>query len=185
MTLPSRYNYILVPGLGGSGEEHWQTLWAKMDRNFILLEQDNWTKPHRTAWIRKLKETVEKFSDKPIILITHSMAFSVVVEAAADKAIDNIAGAFCVAPADLERKDFPAKIESFLPPSRIRLPFKCMIVASENDPYCSIEKSGKWANITGAKLINVGKKGHLDSLSEIGTWDIGQNLLLDFLSILD
>lgn len=180
-----KYNYINVPGLGGSSDQNWQTLWARLDSKIINLVQDNWDKPTLEAWTNRLIDTVNDFSDKPVILIAHSMAGPTILHAAAMGKLDNIAGAFMVAFADLERKDFPAKVDSFIPMPRIKLPFPSMMVVSENDEYCSIEKSTRMARIMGSKLINIGKKGHIDSNSNLGTWEVGQNLLIDFISIIE
>jgi len=38
-------NYFIVPGLGNSSEEHWQTYFKKAAANFHRIEQKDWDKP--------------------------------------------------------------------------------------------------------------------------------------------
>ncbi len=182
--LSSDFNFINIAGLGGSGESHWQTLWAKMNPEIINVRQREWDHPKQEDWTDTLIETIEDFGDKPIVLIAHSLAVVTVLFAAETGKLSNVKGAFLVAPADSERKDFPKTATNFSPIPRSPLPFPSIIVASENDPWCSIEKARKLANATGAKFVNVGAKGHLTSEAGIGAWEIGHQLLEDFVSIL-
>ena len=38
-------NYFIVPGLGNSGPEHWQTYFEKSGSNFQRIEQQEWEAP--------------------------------------------------------------------------------------------------------------------------------------------
>ncbi|MFT5580970.1 MAG: putative alpha/beta hydrolase family esterase [Psychromonas sp.] len=182
---PKDINIINVAGLGGSGREHWQTIWSHLNPTIINLEQDNWQHPKCKAWVDRLEEVVKQYNHQPIVLIGHSMAYSTIVHAAQQGKLNGVIGAFMVAPADLERKDFPVDVSSFLPTPIFPLPFTSMVVGSENDPYCSIEKAKKYSIHTESKFVNVGKKGHLTSSDGIERWEVGEQLFFDFLSLLD
>ena len=102
----SPFNFINIAGLGGSGENHWQTLWSKMNPQIINVRQREWDNPKQEDWTNNIVEAVEDFSDKPVVLIAHSLACISVLFAAEDNRLENVVGAFLVAPADTERKDF-------------------------------------------------------------------------------
>ncbi len=38
---------LILPGLGGSGEGHWQHWWLKQHPNPHIVEQDDWDRPPR------------------------------------------------------------------------------------------------------------------------------------------
>ena len=38
-------NYLIVPGSGNSGPEHWQTYFQNSAPNFFRIEQTDWDKP--------------------------------------------------------------------------------------------------------------------------------------------
>lgn len=41
---------LTVPGLGGSGPSHWQTLWEEARLDTRRVELGMWQTPHRNAW---------------------------------------------------------------------------------------------------------------------------------------
>ncbi|MFX7870436.1 alpha/beta hydrolase, partial [Acinetobacter baumannii] len=45
---------LTVPGLGGSGPSHWQTLWEEARLDTKRVELGMWHTPHRNAWVTKL-----------------------------------------------------------------------------------------------------------------------------------
>lgn len=181
-TLPKTHNFISIPGLGGSGPLHWQSIWSNYQSDLITVKQDEWNSPTKDKWVDRLIETVEEHSDKPIILVAHSLAVVTVLFAAAERGM-RVAGAFLVAPADSEVANFPAGPKHFSPIPRNVLPFPSMVVGSENDPWCSIEKAKKMANWTQSKFVNIGKKGHVTSADGVEMWETGFQLLLDFTSL--
>ena len=45
---------LIIPGLSGSGAEHWQTAWEKHEPNMQRVEQNNWEEPQLTEWLHTL-----------------------------------------------------------------------------------------------------------------------------------
>lgn len=183
--LPEKFNYLMLAGLGGSGEQHWQTLWCRMNPEIIMVRQKEWHSPKCSDWIDGLLEAIEENKNKPIVLIGHSLAATLILFAAAQTELNPVAGAFLTAPADSERKLFPPHVSGFEAIPRQPLPFPSMVVASENDEWCSIEKAKKMASWTQSKFVNIGKKGHITSADGVGLWENGHQLLEDFISLLD
>jgi hypothetical protein len=81
-----------------------------------------------------------------------------------------VKAAFLAAPPDPQSKAFRAltTIRGFDAPSLRKLPFPSLLVASENDPFLSLEKAKEFAHAWGSHLANVGKKGRIGDDSEVG-----------------
>ena len=54
-------NYLIVPGLGNSGPEHWQTYFQHSNKCFFRIEQREWEKPICDEWIETIDKNVLKF----------------------------------------------------------------------------------------------------------------------------
>jgi predicted alpha/beta hydrolase family esterase len=88
-----------------------------------------------------------------------------------------VSGALLVAPPDTERDDMPPQLHGWRPIVMTRLPFPATVVASSNDPYCSLERAGMLASAWGASLVVAGPRGHLNAESGLGDWPEGLALL--------
>src|SRR4051812_43505832 len=178
-------NLLILPGLGNSGDKHWQTFWHKKFENSTRLVQDNWDEPVREEWLERLNEEVAKL-DKPTILVAHSLAVSLVNHWAASNINKNIVGALLVAPADVDSSQHtPEIIRNFAPMPISKLPFPSIVVASENDPYASFERKQYFAEMWGSDFVNVGKKGHINSDSDLKYWEEGQEILSQLIKKID
>jgi len=170
-------NLLLLPGLGNSGEKHWQTFWHEKFKNSKRIIQDNWDEPILEDWIARLKEEVQKLKG-PTILVAHSLAVSLVLHWASSNNDKNIVGALLVAPADVDSPEHtPEIIRNFSPMPIIKLPFPSIVVASENDPYASFERKKYFAEQWGSDFVNVGQQGHINSDSDLKYWEEGQLIL--------
>lgn len=178
--LDNRFNYINVPGLGGSGDSHWQTYWEKVSPEIIRVEQKDWDRPVCEIWVQELVNTVAGLANKPIVLIGHSLGCATILHAAKANKLNGIAGAFLVAMPDVEREDFPKECIGFTPMPRDTLPFPSLVVASENDPYISSAGLKIWADILKSDFISVGEREHIGTAAKLEYWEEGQELLKDF-----
>ncbi|MFG4001593.1 RBBP9/YdeN family alpha/beta hydrolase [Flavobacterium aquidurense] len=168
---------LIIPGLGNSGEKHWQTFWHEKFKNSIRLVQDNWDEPVREEWLKRLNEEVAKLH-QPTILVAHSLAVSLVLHWAATNTNKNIVGALLVAPADVDSPEHtPESIRNFSPMPIYKLPFPSIVVASENDPYASFERKQYFAKEWGSNFVNIGQQGHINSDSDLKYWEEGQLIL--------
>jgi len=48
-------HYLIVPGLGNSGPEHWQTYFQQTGNNFFRIEQIEWDAPSCEEGLKILK----------------------------------------------------------------------------------------------------------------------------------
>jgi len=165
---------LIVPGLGGSGANHWQTYWSKKFKNSLKLSQDNWDEPTLSIWLKKLHNTITELNT-PTIIVGHSLAVSLIMHWAKNYSNTNIKGALLVAPADVDSPSHtPDVVRNFAPMPISKPPFPSIVIASENDPYISIERAQYFAKEWGSTFINIGEKGHINSHSNLTYWEEGQ-----------
>lgn len=170
---------LTVPGLGGSGPSHWQTLWEEARLDTRRVELGMWQAPHRNAWVSKLDQAIRQ-SPAPVILAAHSLGCLAVAwwaELSNQPFGWPVAGALLVAPADVDRDDAPAALKGFAPAPKTPLPFPAILVASSDDPWISIDRAHSLAVDWGCHFIDAGPQGHLNANSGIGWWTEGQELL--------
>ncbi len=170
---------LTVPGLGGSGPSHWQTLWEQSRPDTHRVELGIWDTPHRNAWVTKLDQAIRS-AQAPVVLAAHSLGCLAVAwwaTLAGQTFGSPVAGALLVAPADVDRDSAPEELHAFRPAPAALLPFPSVVVASSDDPWMSIERAGNLARGWGSLFVDAGPQGHLNAASGIGWWEEGQALL--------
>jgi predicted alpha/beta hydrolase family esterase len=167
---------LIVPGLGGSGPDHWQSRWQGRLPNARRVEQADWEKPDRADWIARLDQAVAG-AEAPPILIAHSMSCAMVACWSAAHARP-VHAALLVAPADVESDAHtPPEAHVFRPLPVVPLPFPTIVVASRDDPYVAFDRASVMANAWGAELIDIGNAGHINTAAGYGEWPEGERLL--------
>ena len=68
-----KFNFLMVPGLGGSGQEHWQSLWQRDVADARTVEQSNRDRPNIETWLAVLNRYIEGCR-KPIVLVATAWA---------------------------------------------------------------------------------------------------------------
>lgn len=175
---------LIVPGLGGSGPEHWQTRWEQNLSTARRVEQADWDRPDGADWITRIVAAVAA-SRRPVVLIAHSLGVPAVVKAAPLMPPQRVRGAFLVALADVERPDLVPGLDlPFAPLPHDPLPFPAILVASRTDPYCVYDRAEDFAFGWGAALVDAGEAGHLNTDSGHGPWPEGLMRLAGFLRTL-
>lgn len=167
--LPEETTVIIVPGLGDSGPEHWQTRWEQAHPAYRRVRQRDWHQPQVDAWVEALDREIRRAPSTPI-LVGHSLGCITIVEWA-QRCWSNIGGALLVAPADVDQRPFFNTVPLW------PLPFPSILVASENDPYLELERARQFARHWGSRLVNLGQAGHINVESGFGPWSEGEALL--------
>lgn len=167
---------VIVPGWRNSGPAHWQSLWARQLPGAERVEQDDWLVPHREAWVGALEELVLSDS-RPVVLVAHSLGCIAAVHMG-EQAASRVRGALLVAPADPERR---AQLSDFAPVPYAPLPYRSVLVASSNDPFCPIRRAGAYARAWGSELVRLQNAGHINVESGFGAWPLGLALLQSLL----
>lgn len=169
---------IVLPGLGGSGEDHWQTLWERQDPRLRRFRPASWDQPELTDWIEALDREIAR-SKSPPILIAHSLACQLIAHWASLRKTA-ILGAFLVAAPDPTGEIYLTEAGSFADPPRQRLPFASLLVASTDDPFGSYAHAQERAEIWGSEFVDVGPLGHINAASALGNWPEGKALFERF-----
>jgi uncharacterized protein len=173
--------YLIIPGLGNSGPQHWQTLWEnEFPDKFTRIQQSNWDSPTCSDWIENIEKEVRKHQVENVVLIAHSLGCTAIAHWA-KRFQTKIKGAFLVAPSDCEAETYTFDTKGFQPIPLEKLPFKSLVIASANDFYVSFERAEFFAKSWGSELVNVGAKEHINADAGFGDWQQG----LDFLKKLD
>jgi uncharacterized protein len=160
---------VVVPGLGGSGADHWQTHLERSLPGSTRIQQDDWDRPELSTWLARLEESVEARPGS--IIVAHSLGCVLVAHLAVRRPDLSIGAALLVAPADVEAcRDTLRITQSFAPIPRSELPFHAAVIASTNDPFMSCNRAFELARAWKAQFIDAGAKGHINVASGFGRW---------------
>lgn len=166
---------LVVPGLNGSGEGHWQRFWLEDFDEAKLVEQVDWSNPDAGRWQRELEEAV--LANPGAIIVAHSLGTMLVARLANSSVAPLVGGALLVAPADIERTSaLHARSYEFGRIPTDSLPFPAQVVASRDDVYMSLEKATQLAKSWQAPLVDAGYVGHINVASGFGRWVAGYEL---------
>lgn len=163
---------VIVPGWRDSGPGHWQSLWAEALPSASRTTQDDWETPRRANWVASLAEQILA-APSPVVVAAHSLGCITVAHLPL-AAAQRIRGALLVAPADPERR---AVLQDFAPVPHARLPYRSILVASSDDPFCSVRLAGAYARAWGSEFVRLNGAGHINVESGHGDWPLGLALL--------
>ena len=179
---------LVLPGLGGSGPDHWQTAWVNAFPGMQRVEQANWEKPVYEDWSARLTQAVAK-AKPPVVLVAHSLGTSLTMRWSFEQPehARKIVGAFLVAPTDRDRFDArpDSPVHGWGPMILKPLPFPSVVVASRNDDRVSFERAEVFAKAWGSPLIDAGNVGHIGSAAKLGLWPFGLFYFGQFIGSLD
>jgi predicted alpha/beta hydrolase family esterase len=163
---------LLVAGLHGVTPDHWLARWEGRLKTARLVRQHDWSRPSRQAWMAAFALAAASGS-RPLVVVGHGLGTTTIL--AALPTIERpIAGAFLVAPtSDRAIRANPAIDPDFVPLPHTPLPFPAHVLASSNDPTCSIDEAEALAHAWGASFANVGALGHVDPAAGYGPWPEG------------
>lgn len=169
---------LLLPGWQDSDAGHWQSRWEALHGDH-RVQQHDWMRPLRGDWSSRLEEEVLAAAG-PVALVAHSLGCQLVAAWAAHSShTGRVRAALLVAPGDTERDDLRQMIPGWAPIVRRPLPFPALMIAADNDPYCAVERARRMAEDWGARFVDAGARGHLNSESGLGDWPEGRQLLMN------
>lgn len=166
---------LILPGLGNSGPQHWQTLWEQAHPDFVRVEQKSWDHPVCADWVAAIEDAVRRAGPEAV-LVAHSLACLAVAHwASADHS--PIKAAMLVAVPNSQRESFPKEAQGFAETPTARFDFPSLVVASTDDPYGSAENAERLARAWGSDYCCIGAYGHINASSGLGDWPEGFALL--------
>ncbi|MGK5557044.1 RBBP9/YdeN family alpha/beta hydrolase [Actinomadura kijaniata] len=173
--------YVIIPGIDGSDEQHWQTLWERRwGAAAVRIAPASWSAPDLDDWVGAVQGAYDDASrrDGHVVLVAHSLgcwAASAWLDA---NPSNPVGGAFLVAPPDPRGPAFPRRAApTFAEVSARPLPCPALVVGSADDPYCTPGTARDLATRWKARWHLAGACGHLNSASGLGSWPHGRELL--------
>jgi len=160
---------LTVPGLHGSGPEHWQSHWERARPALRRVEQPDWEVPDIDRWAASIAAHLAP-GGPPAILVAHSFGCLAAVRFAWQHP-GRVRAALLVAPAN------PGRFDATEALPLQALPFPAILVASRNDPWLSFPKALFWATMWRTQLFDLGYAGHINAESGYGPWPEGLGLL--------
>lgn len=159
---------LIIPGLDGSREGHWQQWWLDNDPASQPVHLTELHNPVPAAWEVEL---VSAILDNPgCILVGHSLGAVLVARVLTQWPSLDVTGALLVAPA--EDPSHP-RAKPFTPLPELALPVPTTLVASANDPWMSQTRARKLAGLWRSRFVDVGLAGHINIESGFGPWPLG------------
>lgn len=171
------YRVLIVPGLHGSGPEHWQSRWEARHPGFRRVRQDDWSVPDLPRWSWRLEQVLAQ-SNRPVLIVAHSFGCLTTVHATRHDRF-NIAGALLVAPADPDKFNVADTLRD------ARLSYPAVVIGSTNDPWMNAARASWWADLWGSGFLNAGALGHINAESGLGDWEQGWQQFEQLLDIAD
>lgn len=178
----SQADILILPGLGGGGPDYWYERWGKKLRTAKRVKQNDWDAPDFDDWQNRIVTAVEQ-ATQPVVLVAHSLGVIASVHAAHRFPHQKVAGGYFVAPPDIDAisKTMPA-VKPFGPVPTAPLDFPSILVASQNDPYCSFQKAEDMSFAWGSKFESAGESGHINKDSGQGPWPEGLLSFANFMA---
>jgi uncharacterized protein len=158
--IPMEKRVLIVPGLRGSGPEHWQTLWESSATSFRRVLQHDWLWPRLADWSAALDDAI-RAEQRDVFIVAHGFGCLATL-ARLQKRSDDILGVLLVAPRRPDEFGFEA----------FSLDIPAIVVASRTDAWMPYEEAEKLSKATKAKLVDAGDLGHID-----GEWPKGEKVL--------
>ena len=155
---------LVLPGIGNSGPQHWQTLWELRHPNWQRVNLGGWDGPVCEDWVHALDVAVGACPSPPV-LVAHSLACLLVAHWV-HRSARIPKGAFLVAVPDPKGVSFPAEAQGFVPVPLAPFTFRSLVVASANDSLGSLAHAKHCAMAWGSMFIDIGQAGHINARSE-------------------
>ncbi|MBN9061597.1 MAG: alpha/beta hydrolase [Rhizobiales bacterium 65-9] len=175
---------LIVPGLGDSGPDHWQSRWEKNLSTARRVAQGDFARADRLLWVDRILDETRR-ATRPVVYVAHSAGVLAVAHAATQMPDTKARGAFLVAPPGATAVLAMDELDnSFIPAPRGPLPFPSILIASANDPYCPLTEAEDLAYAWGSAFTPAGDAGHINAASGHGPWPEGSLRFAMFLKTL-
>jgi predicted alpha/beta hydrolase family esterase len=186
MMLREAHPLVIVPGLRGHVEDHWQTRLAAKLPHALVVPSFGRAKRDLAGRVADLHHVIQQ-AGAPVTIVAHSAGVLTTLHWVRQHDLP-VRGALLATPPDLARPlppEYPTLGEleesGWLPVPRARLPFPSIVAASTNDELADFENVRSLAQDWGSRFIDVGPVGHLNPASGFGDWP-GAEALLHVLS---
>lgn len=163
---------LIVPGIGNSGPDHWQTRWEQRHPGLARVAMRDWDRPVAAEWVAAIDAAVAAAGAPPVI-VAHSLGCLAVAlwAEATPAALRPITALVLVAVPDPAGPAFPRADASGFE----RVPGGIggrsgLVVSSRDDPYGPGGFGERCAGRWGLDHLDAGAAGHLNAASGLGDW---------------
>ncbi|MEG0486981.1 MAG: alpha/beta hydrolase [Acinetobacter sp.] len=165
---------VIVPGVGGSNQNHWQSWLENQLAHSTRVQQKNWDKPILKQWVKELIKVLEATDDQ-IQIVAHSFGCLTSLAALNDapELAQKVKRLILVAPANPKRfgangfaTDSIGDYQRYFYGLKTSVPTTMLI--SEDDPWFAFDEVNALASAWNIKPINLGKVGHINVASGFG-----------------
>ena len=153
---------VVVPGLHGSEDAHWQTWLERQFAKSIRIVQSDWAHADLQVWSAAIRRQLAS-ERGPFVLAAHSFGCLATAQALG-QGLPDVAGVLFVAPANPGRFGVDKQLY------RWRVNTASIVVGSENDPWMPADGARALARDWGSAFVNLGRAGHINAASGFGPW---------------
>ena len=165
---------LIVPGVGGSEHDHWQSWLQRGLMQCSRVQQQDWNHPVLSSWVAQFVKSVQQIEDD-IEIVAHS--FGCLTSLAAldqhPELCRKIKKLVLVAPANPARfgengfaRDSQTDYSAYFHQLKLQVP--TIMLISENDPWLSFEDAHAFAKSWKIQPVNLGAVGHVNVASGFG-----------------
>jgi predicted alpha/beta hydrolase family esterase len=175
---------VIVPGVGGSEAQHWQSWLQQQLVSSSRVQQKNWDRPVLSKWVAQFVKTVAAVK-APIQIVAHSFGCLTSVAALAEhpELSAKVKNLVLVAPANPARfgeagfaRHSLTDYKQYFHQLNIDVPTTLLI--SENDPWLGYFDALQLAQAWKLTPINLGQVGHINVASGFGPFPDILNYML-------
>lgn len=165
---------VIVPGVGGSEHDHWQSWLQRQLKSCSRVQQQDWNNPVLHEWIGQFVKTVQAIQE-PIQIVAHSFGCLTTVAALAQHPELNqkIKNLVLVAPANPARfgdagfaRESQNDYQQYFHQLKLQVPTQMII--SENDAWLNFQDALQLAKAWKIRPKNLGQVGHINVASGFG-----------------
>ena len=165
---------VIVPGVGGSEAQHWQSWLQRNLMSSSRVNQTDWNQPVLNHWVEQFTKTLRPLQSD-VQIVAHSFGCLTTVAALVlhPELNKHVIKLILVAPANPARfgeagfaRDSKTDYQAFFHQLKIQVPTTLLI--SENDQWLSFEDAQQLARSWKLQPVNLGQVGHINVASGFG-----------------
>lgn len=162
---------LIIPGLNGSGADHWQTWLEQSVPGAVRPTRIDWQHADVELWADRIEAAVSAQPDAAWVAVAHSFGCLALARHAA-RGGRPFQGALLVAPANPDRFKLDDRLVDGL------LPYPATLVVSDNDPWMLPADARYFGQRWGCEMVEAGPAGHINPAAGYGPWPLGRQLAL-------
>lgn len=166
---PSRL--LIIPGLNGSGADHWQTWLEAGVPGAVRPTGIDWQHADIEHWADRIDAALASDPEAAWVAVAHSFGCLALARQAA-RGGRRLQGALLVAPASPDRFKLDDRLVD------TPLPYPATLVISDNDPWMPRADAHYFGQRWGCEIVEAGPVGHINPAAGYGPWPLGRQLAL-------